>query len=67
MNEQIQFITRIDRSMGFIELDRIQFQQVIDNILQNAVKFACPKNPIIEVSASIQNEALIIIIEDNGQ
>ena len=54
MNEQIQFITRIDRSMGFIELDRIQFQQVIDNILQNAVKFSCPKNPIITVEASIQ-------------
>ena len=67
MNENIQFITRIDRSIGFVELDRIQFQQVIDNILQNAVKFSCPKNPIITIEASIQHEKLIISIEDNGQ
>ena len=67
MHEGIKFINRIDGKMGFVEIDRIQFQQVITNLLNNAVKFANPGNPTIIIEAHRENEQIHISIEDNGK
>ena len=49
-----------------MEIDRIQFHQVISNLLGNAIKFANPKNPSIFLEAQRKNKMLVIAIEDNG-
>ncbi|NDK19669.1 ATP-binding protein [Candidatus Gracilibacteria bacterium] len=67
MYEHIQFINQIDSKMGFVEIDKIQFQQVITNLLNNAVKFANPKDPTIILKAYKKNGGLHISIEDNGK
>ncbi len=33
MNKHIQFVNQISNNIGFVSVDRIQFQQVIGNIL----------------------------------
>lgn len=51
MYEQVHFINLIDEDMGFVKIDKIQFQQVITNLLQNAVKFLDKKDSIILIEA----------------
>ena len=51
VNKHIQFINQISNTIGFISVDRIQFQQVIANILGNAIKFLDKKNSVIIVEA----------------
>ena len=62
----ISFTSNIDKNIGSVEIDKIQFQQVISNLLDNAVKFLNGKNPTITVSALKKWGFLVIIIEDNG-
>lgn len=66
VHENISFINEISPKIGFISIDRIQFQQVISNILGNAVKFVPEKNPTIRIRAEKKNNFLIVEIEDNG-
>jgi two-component system phosphate regulon sensor histidine kinase PhoR len=63
---RIQIISNIDASIRFIEIDKIQIQQVITNLLDNAVKFAQNDTPIISVSALKIWNTIEIRIEDNG-
>lgn len=67
MHEQVQFINLIDQDMGFVKIDKIQFQQVITNLLQNAVKFLDKKDSIIMIEAYIKKSGLFVVIEDNGR
>ena len=49
-------------------IDKIQIQQVINNLLDNAVKFISDtNNPIIIISANKKWNNLYISIEDNGK
>lgn len=66
-NEQIQFLCDISDEVESIQIDRIQFQQVISNLLQNAVKFSAAKpGARVRVSASISEQVLHISVEDEG-
>ncbi len=66
MHTGINFTSKIDKNIGFIEIDKIQFQQVINNLLDNAVKFLSEENPTISLSSSKTWYLLEVIIEDNG-
>lgn len=65
VNWEIEFNFDIEEKIGFVEIDKIQFVQVIENILANAVKFVNKKDWIINVTVKKQNGKLIVIIEDN--
>ncbi|HBB27492.1 TPA: hypothetical protein DCZ36_03290 [Candidatus Gracilibacteria bacterium] len=67
MYEQVHFINLIDEDMGFVKIDKIQFQQVITNLLQNAVKFLDKKDSIILIEAYKKKGVLSVTIEDNGR
>ena len=66
INENIKFELNIWNNIWFVELDKIQFTQVIDNLLTNWVKFSKEsKNKIIKVSCFIKNNYIFINIEDS--
>lgn len=67
MYEQVDFINRIDEDIGFVKIDKIQFQQVITNLLQNAVKFLDKKDSVILIEAYKGKGMLSVTIEDNGR
>jgi signal transduction histidine kinase len=67
LHKNISFVNEIDPSIGFIDIDRIQFQQVITNLLQNAVKFLDKENSIIRIKAHRSDGFLHVNIEDNGR
>lgn len=66
MHPEIRFIDLIDRTIKFVLIDRVQFQQVISNILQNAMKHLNTVEPKIAIEAFKKDGNLVIIIEDNG-
>lgn len=67
MYENITFIKNISPAVWFVNIDKIHFHQVITNLLENAIKFADPIDPIIIIECEcIEWEKFRINIEDNG-
>lgn len=67
MHENVRFIPEIEPQIGFVEIDRIQFQQVITNLLSNAVKFLEGEKSAIIVEACRKDGCLHVAIEDSGK
>jgi len=61
----IKFTINISEKIWFLNIDKIQFTQVISNLYNNAIKFADINSPIIKVSVFINKNNLIISFEDN--
>jgi K+-sensing histidine kinase KdpD len=67
IHEEITFLSHVDQNIWFIAIDKVQFQQVITNLLDNAIKFAAKEDPLIYLSAAISDRKLILTVEDNGK
>lgn len=65
INPNIKFIHNIDENIWYIKLDKIQFKQVLQNLITNAVKFVPSKNWVIFISLYKQRDDIIILVEDN--
>jgi signal transduction histidine kinase len=61
----ITFITEFDESITYIELDKVQFRQVIDNLINNAIKVINPETGEISLLCKRDKKNIIIEIEDN--
>lgn len=66
INEDVNFIDRVNIDIGFLKIDKVQFRQVIENLISNAVKFTKGKEGIICVTGYKTDTSLIVKIEDNG-
>jgi len=64
-NPKIDFDVNLDRKLGKIKIDRVQFRQVIDNLVNNAIKFANKDMPKVSFSAEKEDEHIHIKVEDN--
>lgn len=53
--------------VGFVEIDRLQFQQAVSNLLQNAVKHSGKPDPKVLLRAEATETALRVSIEDDGE
>ena len=65
-NPKIHFINAIEKNIGFAFIDKIQFRQVITNLISNAIKFATNEKPTILIEGYKKNGFIEIGIEDNG-
>jgi signal transduction histidine kinase len=54
-------------SLPELIVDRIQFSQVFQNLISNAIKYRSDKPPQIEVSAERNGSSWIIKVRDNGR
>lgn len=61
----IEFDISISNNIWFVDIDKVQFTQVISNLLYNAVKFVNKNNPKININLNIIWENIEIIIADN--
>ncbi|MDD4151751.1 MAG: HAMP domain-containing sensor histidine kinase [Candidatus Gracilibacteria bacterium] len=67
INKKIEFLTDIQEDIGYINIDKIQFSQVLDNLFVNAIKFISKENPKIFIKTSVIENNFIFEIEDNGK
>ena len=58
--------SNFDKDIPSISIDRVQFQQVITNMLNNAIKFTSKKKPTIQITVRKVWKILELIIEDDG-
>lgn len=56
---------RLDRNLPPISVDAVQIQQVLINLLENAVKFSAPGSPI-RLAASIRDHELEVSVTNTG-
>ena len=57
--------TDLPEDLPPVELDYLQMDQVLTNLIENAVRYTPPESPI-EVSAQIDGEQMVISISDRG-
>jgi len=62
----INFIHAIEKDL-YYEIDETQFRQVVQNLVNNAIKFINSKNPKISITLQKHQEELIFLVEDNGK
>jgi two-component system sensor histidine kinase KdpD len=56
----------INDNFPLVKLDYVLMEQVLYNLLQNAMQY-CPKYCLIAVKANCINNKLVLIVEDNGE
>lgn len=66
LHSDIVLVCDIDPRIWFIDIDKIQFQQVLGNLLDNASKFLEVDNPMISIRAYRTWDQLYISLEDSG-
>src|SRR5439155_25910384 len=57
--------TRLPDDLLLVELDYLQIDQVLTNLLENAVRYTPAKSPL-EVSARIEGEQVVVSVADRG-
>ncbi len=67
LHPHIEFRLDIEEEVWFIRIDKVQFKQVIDNLLTNAVKFITHDKGKIHINLCMKNKELIVEIMDNGK
>jgi two-component system sensor histidine kinase VicK len=67
VHTDITFLLSINEKVSMTMIDRIQIQQVITNILENAVKYIESQDPIIAISVNKVWRNIECMIEDNGK
>ncbi len=63
--KQINIVTKIEEHPPAIEVDRSRIAQVLDNLVDNAVKF-CSANDTITISTKAADDSLSVIVSDTG-
>lgn len=64
-NKNIIFNLNINKDIWYINLDKVQFTQVIDNLLTNAVKFSQKDKGRININCFKENNKVFLAVEDN--
>jgi PAS domain S-box-containing protein len=53
-------------NMPVVKGDRTQLRQLFQNLIQNAIKFRCEKNPEIKIRSEIKDKYWLFSLKDNG-
>ncbi len=63
--KRINLISRIEEHTPVIEVDRSRIAQVLDNLVDNAIKF-CSPNDTVSINTKIDGDSISVIVSDTG-
>ena len=63
--ENIDFSFKVLNEVWFVSIDKIQFLQVISNLLNNSIKYVDKDNPKIQLTLHKSMQSFILTVEDN--
>ncbi|RDH84862.1 MAG: hypothetical protein DIZ80_05195 [endosymbiont of Galathealinum brachiosum] len=63
--KRINLISKIEENTPTVEVDRSRIAQVLDNLVDNAVKF-CSANDTITICTKVGDDGVSIIVSDTG-
>lgn len=63
--KNITMVARVDQGLG-LKCDPERIQQVLKNLVDNALRFVPEQTGIIEVSARRDNDSILFSVKDNG-
>lgn len=64
--KNIDIKIEIDSDLPEITIDRNKFNQIVDNLISNAIKFSYPDTSIV-IKVSKENDNMLMAVEDQGQ
>jgi signal transduction histidine kinase len=64
--KQIELVLHCEADLPEVEVDSKKIQQVVENLISNAIKFSLP-NTTIEVRVTRRQEEIEIVVQDEGQ
>ncbi len=65
LSADVSLSVDVSGSLPFIRSDQLRFQQILLNLMSNAVKFT-PAGGCVRVSAAIEADGAVIAVEDTG-
>jgi len=63
--KRINLVSKVEENTPAIEVDRSRIAQVLDNLVDNAVKF-CSANDTVTISTKYDGDAVSVIVSDTG-
>lgn len=62
---QVKLLIQIDCSI--VQGDHLRLRQVVQNLLDNAIKYGAAENPVVRIEARDTAEGVRLTVEDNGR
>jgi signal transduction histidine kinase len=63
--KKVKLVNKCENDLPELKLNETKIEEVIDNLLNNAIKFAPPET-IVEIKSSLKDNSLIVEVGDNG-
>lgn len=63
--KKVKLINKCENNLPELKLNETKIEEVIDNLLNNAIKFA-PPDTIVEIRSLLKDNSLIVEVADNG-
>jgi len=63
--KHINLVSKVEENTPAIEVDRSRIAQVLDNLVDNAVKF-CSSNDTVTISTRFDGDTVTVIVSDTG-
>jgi len=63
--KRINLVSKIEPDTPTVEVDRSRIAQVLDNLVDNAIKF-CSANDTVTISTKVSDDSVSIIVSDTG-
>ncbi len=64
---EVKIDMNLSDSIWIVKLDKVQFNQVVSNLLNNAFKFSWKPKWKVKITSELSSKDIKITIEDNGQ
>ncbi len=61
-----KLIVDIDKDIGLVKSDPVRIKMVMQNFIDNAIKYIGSKNGIIKISLKNKGDEIVFAVEDNG-